>query len=296
MLALSRRVLLLVVTNLAIVVLLGVVMRVTGLDYRMGAAGLNLPGLLVFASVIGFAGSFISLALSKTIAKWSTKAQVITQPRTEGERWLVATVGELARRSGIRAPEVAVWPSDDPNAFATGMFRNSALVAVSTGLLARMDRRQVEAVLAHEVAHVANGDMVTLALVQGVVNTFVVFFARVIGFVVDKMVLREERSYGLGYYATVIVSEIFLGILASMIVAAYSRRREYRADAGAAALVGAEPMMSALATLGRVNEPGELPKAMAAFGIRGGGSWMRLFASHPPIEDRIRALAAAQRA
>ena len=221
MFALSRRVALLLVTNLAIVVLLGLVMRLTGLDYRVGAAGLNLPALLVFAAVIGFAGSFISLALSKTIAKWSTRAQVITAPRSESEKLLLATVADLAQRSGLRTPEVAVWPSDDPNAFATGMFRNSALVAVSTGLLARMDRRQVQAVLAHEIAHVANGDMVTLALVHGIVNTFVVFVARIVGFVVDRMVLRNERGYGIGYYASVIAAEIFLGFFASMVVAAY---------------------------------------------------------------------------
>jgi heat shock protein HtpX len=289
-----KRIFLFLVTNLAIVLVLSVVLRVLGLDQMMSAqTGVSYGGLLVFSAVVGFTGAIISLLISKPMAKWSTGAHVIEQPASEPEAWLVETVRKLAATAGISMPEVAIYEGP-PNAFATGAFRNSALVAVSTGLLQSMNKEEVEAVLGHEIAHVANGDMVTLTLIQGVVNTFVVFFARVIGSIVDKTVFRTERGTGPGYFITVIVAQIVLGILASMIVAWFSRHREFRADAGSAKYLGTpSPMMNALRRLGGL-EPGELPKAMSGFGITDKGGVMALFATHPPIEERIAALASAR--
>jgi heat shock protein HtpX len=286
-----KRVALFLITNLAVLVVLSIVTNVLGLNQALAANGLNLGALLAFSAVIGFGGAFISLLISKTMAKWSTGAQVIGEPRNENETWLLATVQKLADKAGIATPEVAMYEGE-PNAFATGAFRNGALVAVSTGLLNAMSREEIEAVLGHEVAHVANGDMVTLTLIQGVVNTFVVFLARVVGFFVDKLVFRSERGVGMGYYATVLVCEIVFGVLASIIVAWFSRRREFRADAGSARYLGApQPMMHALARLGGL-PPGELPKSLAGFGITDRAGFMSLFATHPPIEERIRALQA----
>lgn len=284
-----KRIVLFLLTNLAVMLVLSVIVRLFGLDRFLTANGLNLPALLMFSAVIGFGGATISLLMSKWMAKRSTGAEVITQPRDQTEQWLFDTVKRLADRAGIAMPEVAIYEGE-PNAFATGAFKNSALVAVSTGLLQSMNKEEVEAVLAHEVAHVANGDMVTLTLIQGVVNTFVVFLARVIGYVVDKAIFKNEREVGIGYYVTSIVCEILFGILASIIVAYFSRMREFRADAGAADYVGnPKPMINALARLGGL-APGELPKSMAASGISGGPGIMALFSSHPPIEARIAAL------
>jgi heat shock protein HtpX len=292
--AFARRMLLFVLTNLAVVFLLAVVFQVLGLESLLAAKGLrgDLGFLLVFSAAFGFLGSFISLALSKPMAKWATKAQVITQPRNQAEAWLLATVRRQAQQAGIQPPEVAVYPASEPNAFATGMRRDAALVAVSTGLLEAMDERELRAVLAHEIAHVANGDMVTMALLQGVLNTFVIFFSRVIGLVVDRVVFRTERGYGIGYWLVTIFAQIVLGLLASIIVMAYSRRREFRADAGAASIEGAGSMVAALEALRRQHQPAQLDKSLAAFGIRGprAGGLRRLFASHPPIEERIAAL------
>ncbi len=285
-----KRIVLFVVTNLAIVLVLSIVLRLLGLDRAMySQTGVSYGGLLAFSAVVGFTGAIISLLMSKPMAKWSTGAHVIDQPTNEAEAWLVETVRRLAAKAGIGMPEVAIYEGD-PNAFATGAFRNSALVAVSTGLLQSMNKQEVEAVLGHEIAHVANGDMVTLTLIQGVVNTFVVFFARIIGSIVDKTVFRTERGNGPGYFITVIVAQIVLGILASMIVAWFSRRREFRADAGSAQYLGTPaPMVDALRRLGGL-EPGELPKAMNGFGITDKGGVMALFSTHPPIEERIAAL------
>jgi heat shock protein HtpX len=243
----------------------------------------------VYSAVIGFTGAIISLLMSKSIAKWTTGAHVIQTPGNEGEAWLVATVKKLAGKAGVGMPEVAVYEGD-ANAFATGAFRNSALVAVSTGLLNSMSHEEIEAVLGHEIAHVANGDMVTLTLLQGVVNTFVVFLARVVAFFVDRVVFRTERGTGPGYFITMIVAQVLLGVLASIIVAWYSRRREFRADAGSAEYLGTpQPMIHALARLGGL-PPGELPKSLTGFGITDKAGIAALFATHPPIEDRIRAL------
>ena len=290
------RIMLFILTNLAVVLVLAVVLRVLGIGRILDEAGVDLDysALLVLAAVIGFTGSFISLAMSKWIAKQATGAQVVTQPRTDAERWLVGTVQRLARESGIGEPEVAIYPSPDVNAFATGARRNHALVAVSAGLLQSMDREEAEAVLAHEVAHVANGDMITLALVQGVVNTFVIFLSRVIGHIVDRTVFRTERGHGPGFIITALVAQVVLGILASVIVMWFSRRREFRADAGAARWRGAPGMIAALRRLKAIHEPAALPDSLRAFGIRGGTrrGLMRLFMSHPPIEERIAALEA----
>jgi heat shock protein HtpX len=288
-----KRIVLFVVTNLAVVLVLSVVLRLLGLDRAMYAqTGVSYGGLLAFSAVVGFTGAIISLLISKPMAKWSTGARVIEQPGNEAEAWLVETVRRLATKAGIGMPEVAIYEGDS-NAFATGAFRNSALVAVSTGLLQSMNKEEVEAVLGHEIAHVANGDMVTLTLIQGVVNTFVVFFARIIGSIVDKTVFRTERGNGPGYFITVIVAQIVLGILASMIVAWFSRRREFRADAGSAQYLGSpSPMVNALRRLGGL-EPGELPKAMNGFGITDKGGVMALLSTHPPIEERIAALQGA---
>ncbi len=290
-----KRIVLFLLTNLAVVLVLSVVLKLLGLDRTMQAeAGVSYGGLLAFSAVVGFTGAIISLLMSKQMAKWSTGAHVIEQPASEPEAWLVETVRRLATTAGISMPEVAIYEGA-PNAFATGAFRNSALVAVSTGLLQSMNKEEVEAVLGHEIAHVANGDMVTLTLIQGVVNTFVVFFARIIGSIVDRTVFRTERGNGPGYFITVIVAQILLGILASMIVAWFSRLREFRADAGSAHYLGTpSPMVNALRRLGGL-EAGELPKAMSGFGITDKGGVMALFSTHPPIEERIAALTKAGR-
>lgn len=286
-----KRIVLFLLTNIAVLLVLSIVTRVLGLDRFLAAEGINMGGLLVFSAIFGFGGAIISLLLSKSMAKWSTGAQVIQSPRNEAEAWLVATVKRLAEKAGIGMPEVAVYEGE-PNAFATGAFRNSALVAVSTGLLASMSREEIEAVLGHEVAHVSNGDMVTLTLIQGVVNTFVVFLSRVVAFFVDRMVFRTERGTGPGYFITMIVCQLLLGVLASIIVAWFSRRREFRADAGSAQYLGTpQPMMHALARLGGL-PPGELPKSLTGFGITDRSAIASLFATHPPIEERIRALQA----
>jgi heat shock protein HtpX len=290
-----KRIILFLATNLAVVLVLSIVLNVLGVGRPVSGAGINVGALLVFSLVVGFTGAIISLLLSKTMAKWSTGARVIEQPANSSELWLVNTVRSLAERAGVKMPEVAVYEGE-PNAFATGAFKSSALVAVSTGLLANMNREEVEAVLGHEIAHVANGDMVTLTLIQGVVNTFVVFLARVVGFFVDNMLLRRgegDRSPGIGYAVTVFVCEIIFGLVASIIVAWFSRQREFRADAGSARLLGSPlPMQHALARLGGL-APGALPQSMAASGISGGGGgWGALFATHPPMEQRIAALQA----
>ena len=285
-----KRIILFIATNIAVIAVMSVVLSLLGVDRFISQAGLNLPMLLVFSLVVGFTGSIISLLISKPMAKWSTGARVIDAPSSSTELWLVDTVGKLAQRAGIRMPEVAVYDGE-PNAFATGAFRDSALVAVSTGLLQSMTKEEVEAVLAHEVAHVANGDMVTMTLVQGVVNTFVVFLSRVVGYFVDRAISRDNNnSQGIGYTITVIVSQIVFGIAASVIVAWFSRHREYRADAGAAKLLGSpQPMMKALARLGGI-EPTSLPEGLASLGINDKPGFAALFSSHPPIEDRIAAL------
>ena len=288
-----KRIILFLVTNLAIMLVLSVTLSVLGVDRFLSANGLNVGMLLVFSLIVGFGGSFISLLMSKPIAKWSTGAQVIDGSEGAEQRWLVDTVHRLAERAGIGMPEVAFYEGE-PNAFATGAFRDSALVAVSTGLLQSMTREEVEAVLGHEVAHIANGDMVTLTLIQGVVNTFVVFLARVVGYFIDRVVLKNERDVGLGYNVTVIVCEIMFSILASIIVAWFSRQREFRADAGSAKLLGdSKPMVNALARLGGL-EPGGLPQAVASAGINNKAGFMALFSTHPPIEERIAALQAAR--
>ena len=284
-----KRIVLFLVTNLAVMLVLSVTLSVLGVNRFLAADGLNVGMLVVFSAVVGFTGAFISLLMSKTMAKWSTGAQVIETPASADEQWLVGAVRRLADKAGIGMPEVAVYEGE-PNAFATGAFRDSSLVAVSTGLLRSMTKEEIEAVLAHEVAHVANGDMVTLTLIQGVVNTFVVFLARIVGYLVDKVVFRTERGVGPGYYVTVIVCEIVFGILASIIVAWFSRQREFRADAGAAAYMGTpRPMVAALRRLGGI-EPGELPKAFQSSGISDKPGFMALFSTHPPIEARIAAL------
>jgi heat shock protein HtpX len=287
-----KRIILFLATNLAVILVLSIVLRVLGLDRIVQANGIDVGPLLAFSFVVGFAGAIISLLMSKSMAKWSTGLQMIGEPRNESEAWLVETVRKLAEKAGVAMPEVGIYEGE-PNAFATGAFRNSALVAVSTGLLQSMNKEEVEAVLGHELSHVANGDMVTLTLIQGVVNTFVIFLARIVGYFVDRTVFRTERGIGPGYYITVIVCQIVFGIIASAIVAYFSRRREFRADAGSAQLLGSpQPMVRALARLGGL-EPGALPPSIAASGITGGGSGlMALFASHPPMEERIAALQA----
>ena len=288
-----KRTFLLIGTNLAILLVLGVVSTLTGAHRFFTGAGLDLGRLLLFAMLMGFGGAFISLWLSKTIAKWSTGAKVIETPQNPTEVWLVETVRRLALTANLPMPQVAIYEGE-PNAFATGPSRKNALVAVSTGLLQSMTREEAEAVLAHEVAHVANGDMVTLTLIQGVVNTFVIFLARVVGWLVDSMLRRdrqESNGPGLGYTVTVVVCDIVFGVLASMIVMYFSRQREFRADAGAAQLLGSpRPMMAALRRLGSM-QAGELPNTVATAGINGRPGWMALFSSHPPIEQRIEALA-----
>jgi heat shock protein HtpX len=285
-----KRIFLFVLTNLAVMAVLLITTRLLGVDRFLTANGLNLTALAGFSLVIGFGGAFISLGMSKWLAKMSTGARVISQPQNADEAWIVQTVERFANQANIGMPEVAIFEGE-PNAFATGAFKNSALVAVSTGLLRNMTREEVEAVIGHEVAHIANGDMVTMTLIQGVMNTFVVFLSRVIGYMVDSFLRKgdnENSGPGMGYYITTIVMDILLGVLAAMIVAWFSRQREFRADAGAAQLMGRkQPMINALARLGGLT-PGELPKTMQAMGIAGGlGKW---FSTHPPIEERIAAL------
>ena len=285
-----KRILLFVLTNLAVMVVLGVVASLLGVNRFLTSNGLNLSALLGFSLIMGFGGAFISLLMSKPMAKWSTGARVINQPANQDEAWIVSTVQRLSERAGITMPEVAIYEGE-PNAFATGAFKNSALVAVSTGLLQGMTREEIEAVLGHEIAHVANGDMVTLTLIQGVLNTFVVFLSRVVGYFVDSMLRSkddESTGPGMGYYITSIVMDILLGFVASMVVAWFSRQREFRADEGAAQLMGnKQPMINALARLNSM-QAGELPTSVAAMGITGGLG--KLFASHPPLEERIAAL------
>ena len=288
-----KRIALFLATNLAVILVLSVVLRLLGVDQILdeSGAGINYEALLILSLVIGFGGSFISLAMSKWMAKRSTGAQVITQPRNEVEAWLVNVVERQARQAGIETPEVAIYPAPDMNAFATGARRNAALVAVSTGLLQGMPRDEVEAVLAHEVSHVANGDMVTLTLVQGVVNTFVIFLSRIVGHFIDRAVFRNEQGYGAGYFISVLVAQLVLGILASTIVMWVSRQREFRADAGSAELNGTQPMVRALQRLAG-GRPAELPESLEAFGISGSKRHgiQKLFMSHPPIDERIAAL------
>jgi len=284
------RVVLFLATNLAVLVVLTVMVSLIGPAFGIPPGSLTM--LVVLGAVIGFGGAFISLALSKWMAKRAMGVQVIEQPHTEVETWLVATVKRQAQAAGIGMPEVGIFDSPVPNAFATGARRDASLVAVSTGLLRSMGKDEVEAVLAHEVSHVANGDMVTLTLIQGVVNTFVFVLARVIGNVVDKVVFKNERGHGIAYLLTVIVAEIVLGILASMVVMWFSRQREFRADAGGATLAGRMKMIQALEALRRPRDPQPLPDSFAAFGIAGGqpAGWRKLFMSHPPLEERIEAL------
>jgi heat shock protein HtpX len=286
-----KRIFLFVVTNLAIVLVLSIVAQVTGLDAWLAQQGGSLEGLLVFAALFGFGGSLISLAISKWMAVRAMGVQIIEQPRSADEQWLLDTVGALAHKAGVGMPQVGIFDSPQPNAFATGPRRDSALVAVSTGLLASMDRNEIEAVLGHELTHVANGDMVTLALIQGVVNTFVIFLARIIGNIVDRSMSRDSEGRGPAYFVTVLVSQLVLGILATIIVMWFSRQREFRADAGGARLAGRDRMIAALERL-KVAHDQPLPAQLNAFGISGGeGSGLqRLFMSHPPLEERIAAL------
>jgi heat shock protein HtpX len=289
-----KRIVLFLITNIAVMVVLGIVVNLFGLNRFLTANGLDLTSLLAFSAVMGFGGAIISLLMSKPMAKWSTRAQVINDSPDATHQWIVTTVKRFADKAGIQMPEVAIYEGQ-ANAFATGAFKNSALVAVSTGLLQSMNRDEVEAVIGHEVAHVANGDMVTMTLIQGVMNTFVVFLSRVIGYVVDRVVLRNNSDHpGIGYYATTVILDLVLGVLAAIIVAWFSRRREFRADRGAAEMMGnARPMQQALARLGGL-QPGELPQTVKTMGIAGMPSGlMRLFSSHPPIEERIRALQAS---
>jgi len=285
-----KRILLFVMTNLAVVVVLGIVANLLGLNRFLTANGLDLGALLGFALLIGFGGAIISLLISKPVAKWSAGVRIIEQPQNADEAWIVQTVQKFANSAGIGMPEVGIFEGA-PNAFATGAFKNSALIAVSTGLLQGMTREEVEAVIGHEVAHIANGDMVTMTLIQGVMNTFVVFLSRVIGYAVDSFLNKgndRQSGPGIGYWVTTIVLDIVLGFVAAIIVAWFSRQREFRADAGAAKLMGRrQPMINALARLGGMT-PGELPKSVAAMGIAGGIG--KLFSTHPPIEERIAAL------
>ncbi|MGA2024425.1 MAG: protease HtpX [Steroidobacteraceae bacterium] len=288
-----KRIVLFVLTNLAILLVLSIVAQLTGLDAWLAQQGGSLTGLLAFAAFFGFSGSLISLAMSKWLAKRSMGVRVIETPNSPSERWLLDTVGGLARRAGLAMPEVGVFESAQPNAFATGPRRNNALVAVSSGLLATMNHDEIEAVLGHEMTHVVNGDMVTLALLQGVVNTFVLFLSRIIGNIVDRSVSRDSDGRGAAYFVTVLFTQAVLGVLASVIVMWFSRRREFRADAGGARLAGRDKMIAALQSLERAHDE-PLPAQLSAFGIAGGeaSGWGRLFMSHPPLEERIAALRA----
>jgi heat shock protein HtpX len=290
-----KRIALFLATNLAIVLVLSITMRLLGVEPYLNANGLNLKSLLIFAAVMGFGGSLISLMISKWTARMSVGAQVIETPRNADERWLIETVARQAQAAGIRMPEVAIYDSPDVNAFATGPSKHNSLVAVSTGLLQKMTREEAEAVLGHEVSHAANGDMVTLALIQGVVNTFVMFLSRVIGHTVDRVIFKNEQGHGPAFFVTMIIAELILGILASIIVMWFSRQREFRADRGGAQLAGRRGMINALKRLQSLHEPHPLPDKMAAFGINGGrnGGLKALFMTHPPLEDRIAALEAA---
>ena len=290
-----KRIVLFVATNLGVVLLLGVIARLLGVDRFLYQSGLNLTSLLIFAAIFGMGGSLISLLMSKWIAKMSVGAQVIEQPRTQTEQWLVETVRRQAQQAGIGMPEVAIYDSPEPNAFATGANRNAALVAVSTGLLEQMTAEEAEAVLGHEVSHVANGDMVTLALIQGVLNTFVIALSRVVGYLVDQALSSRDQEYrgpGIGYWITSMIMEVVFGLLASLVVMWFSRWREFHADAGGAELAGRGKMIAALERLRQLSEPSQLPSQMAAFGINGGlGDGLRkLFMTHPPLEERIEAL------
>jgi len=287
-----KRITLFLITNLAIVFVLSIVLNLLGVGPMLTQQGLDLTSLVIFAAVFGFGGSLISLAISKWTAKRLTGARVISTPSNELESWLVETVRRQALKAGIDMPEVAIYEAPDVNAFATGMRRNSALVAVSSGLLRAMDRNEAEAVLAHEVSHVANGDMITLALIQGVVNTFVIVASRLVGYLVDRVVFKTERGHGPGFFITSLVAQMVFGILASMVVFWFSRQREFRADAGAAALAGREKMVAALEKLRRTAGQPHLPDQMSAFGISGtsGGGLKRLFMTHPSLEERIEAL------
>jgi heat shock protein HtpX len=286
-----KRILLFLATNVAIVLVLSVTMRLLGVEPYLNANGLNLTSLLIFAAVMGFGGSFISLAISKWMAKKSMGVQVIESPASATERWLVDTVRRYSEEAGIGMPEVGIFDSPEVNAFATGMSKNSSLVAVSSGLLEQMTREEAEAVIGHEVAHIANGDMVTLALIQGVVNTFVMFLSRVIGYVIDKVIFKTENGTGPAFFISMIVAELVLGVLASIIVMWFSRQREFRADSGGARLAGRQNMIAALERLSSLH-PAPLPDRMAAFGISGGGAsgLKRLFLTHPPLSERIQAL------
>src|SRR5258705_3853865 len=286
-----KRVLLLIATNLAVMVVLSIVVSVLGFDRWLTANGIDYFSLLVFSAIFGFGGAFISLLMSKTMAKWSVGAQTIDGSEGTTQYFLVQTVHKLADAAHIGSPEVAIYEGP-ANAFATGAFRDSALVAVSSGLVEAMSKDEVEAVLGHEITHISNGDMVTLTLIQGVLNTFVFFLSRVVGYIVDRTVFRTERGIGPGYYITVMVSQIVFGILASVIVMWFSRQREFRADAGSARLLGTpQPMIGALMRLGGM-QPGALPQSIATAGVNGAPGWASLFSSHPPIEERIRALQA----
>jgi len=291
-----KRIALFLITNLAILVVLSVVLSLLGVDSLLAENGvdLDLQALLIFSAVIGMTGSFISLAMSKWSAKRMTGAQVITQPQNKTQQWLLTTVERQASQAGIKMPEVAIYPSPDVNAFATGMSRNNALVAVSSGLIEGMKMDEAEAVLAHEVSHVANGDMVTLALIQGVVNTFVIFASRVVGHIVDRVILKNDRGHGIGFFVSSMIAQVVFGILASAVVMYFSRVREFKADAGAAKLAGSEKMVAALQRLQSIHQPSRLPEQMAAFGINGGlgDGIKKLFMSHPPLEERIAALRA----
>jgi heat shock protein HtpX len=291
-----KRVLLFVLTNVAVIVVVSIVARLLGLDRVLEANGANWSSVLAFCALFGFGGAFFSLLISKWSAKRMMGVRVIEQPANSTERWLVDTVRAQAQQMGIGMPEVGIFDSPEPNAFATGASKDKALVAVSTGLLQHMSRQEVEAVLGHEVGHVANGDMVTLTLIQGVVNTFVMFFARVVGQFVDRAILKNENGHGVGYFVTVIVAEIVFGLLASIIVAWFSRQREFRADAAGARLAGTNSMVGALEALKRVHNPQALPDKMAAFGISGGvgSGFKKLFMSHPPLDERIAALRSAR--
>jgi len=291
-----KRIFLFLMTNLAIIFILSITLRLLGVDRILDeqGVGLNYNALLIFSAVFGFGGSLISLMISKWSARRMTGAVVIEQPSNQTERWLVDTVRRQAEMAGIGMPEVAIFPAQELNAFATGANRNSALVAVSAGLLNHMNRDEIEAVLAHEISHVANGDMITLALIQGVVNTFVIFFSRVIGHIVDRVILKNQRGHGIGFFITTLIAQVVLSILASMIVSWFSRRREYRADVGGAQLASREKMIAALQRLQLASGEAALPDQMVAFGIAGGGGIMALLRSHPPLEERIDALRTVQ--
>jgi heat shock protein HtpX len=286
-----KRIFLFVLTNLAVLVVISISLRLLGVDRILNqSGGLNFNALLVLSIVMGFAGSLISLFLSKWMAKRSVGAHVIEAPSNATEQWLMNTVKRQADQAGIGMPEVAIYDSPEINAFATGWNRNNALVAVSTGLMNNMTQDEAEAVLGHEVSHVANGDMVTLTLIQGVVNTFVIFFSRIIGYVVDRVIFKNERGEGMGFFITTMIAQVVLGIFASMIVMWFSRYREFHADTGGATLAGRQKMIAALERLKLNQEQAALPKSVAAFGISGGGGFSRLFMTHPPLEERIEAL------